>query len=120
MPVTKEPKMMRVNFTAPEELIDQIDQFARERLEDRSTAIRQLIHEGPKSLLTDRVLLQYQRGGMTLRETAARVGLDVNTLIELLMQRGIPVSGEIFADAPNPGSLKQAAKEFVKSRPRQK
>ncbi|MBI3660422.1 hypothetical protein HY230_08135 [Candidatus Acetothermia bacterium] len=119
MPVTKEPKMMRVNFTAPEELIDQIDQFAREHLEDRSTAIRQLIHEGPKSLWTDRVLLQYRRG-MTLRETAARVGLDVNTLIELLMQRGIPVSGEIFADAPNPGSLKQAAKEFVKSRPRQK
>lgn len=118
MPVTKEPKMMRVNFTAPEELIDQVDQFAQERLEDRSTAIRQLIHEGLKSLLIDRALRQYQRGGMTLRETAARVGVEITDLIELLIQRGIPVSGEMIEGEPNPKLLKQSAMELVKPRSR--
>ena len=120
MPVTKEPKMMRVNFTAPEELIDQVDQFARERLEDRSTAIRQLVQEGLKSFLIDRVLRQYQRGGMTLRETATRVGVEVNELIELLIERGIPVSGEMVEDEPKIKLLRQSAKELVRPRARQK
>jgi predicted HTH domain antitoxin len=113
MPVTKEPKMVRVTFTAPEDLIDQVDQFAQERLEDRSTAIRQLIHEGLKTLLIDRVLQQYQRGGMTLREAAGRVGLGLNELIELFMQRGIPVSGEALEQEPDVKLLRQKAKEII-------
>jgi hypothetical protein len=117
MPVTKEPKMMRVNFTAPEELIERVEQFAQERLEDRSTAIRQLIHEGLKSLLIDRVLQRYQRGGMTLREAASRGGIDVNELIDLLIQRGIPVSGEAReAETPDVKLLRQKSKGLINQR----
>jgi hypothetical protein len=118
MPITKEPKMMRVNFTAPEELIDQVDQFAKERLEDRSTAIRQLVHEGLMSLLIDRLLRQFQRGGMTLRETAARAGVETSELIDLLIQRGIPVSGEVLEGEPNPKVLKQWGAKLLKSQSR--
>lgn len=115
MPVTKEAEMVRVNFTAPKELIERVDQFAQERLEDRSTAIRQLVQEGLKALLTDKVLGQLQRGGLTLREAAARLGIDLWELMDLLQQRGIPASGADRPEGPDVKFLRKKAKELIKS-----
>lgn len=114
MPVTKEPKMVRVNFTAPKELIERVDQFAQERLEDRSTAVRQLIQEGLKALLLDKVSEQYRRGGMTLREASARLGLDLWELMDLLRQRGIMVSEADREEELDVKLLWQKAKELIR------
>jgi len=106
--------MVRVNFTAPKELIERVDQFARERLEDRSTAIRQLVQEGLRAVLTERVVEQYRRGGLTLREAAARLGLDLWEFQDLLRQIGVPLSGADGEESPNAQLLQEKAKEFVK------
>lgn len=93
MPATKEPKLVRVNVTVPEDLLERVEQFAKERLEDRSTAIRQLILEGWKAMIAPQVLRQYERGVLTKRQAAARLGVDIWELHELLSQHGIPASG---------------------------
>ncbi|HID30000.1 MAG TPA: hypothetical protein EYP19_08350, partial [Desulfobacterales bacterium] len=108
-PVTKEPKMVRVNFTAPKELIERVEQFAQERLEDRSTAIRQLVQEGLKALLTDKVLEQFQRGGLSLREASARLGIDLREFQDLLRQREIPASGVDRPEGPDVKLLRKKA-----------
>jgi len=113
MPVTKEAQMVRVNFTAPKDLIERVEQFAKERLEDRSTAIRQLVQEGLKALMTDKVLEQFQRGGLTLREASARLGIDLWELIALLQQRGIPVSDIEREGGPDVKLLRKKAKELI-------
>ncbi len=114
MPVTKEAEMVRVNFTAPKELIERVDQFAQERLEDRSTAIRQLVQEGLKALLIDKVLEQFQRGGLTLREASARLGIDLWEFMALLQRRGIPVSDVDREEGPDVKPLRKKAKELIK------
>lgn len=112
MPVTKEAEMVRVNFTAPKELIERVDQFAHERLEDRSTAIRQLVQEGLKALMTDKVLEQFRRGGLTLREAAARLGVDLWEIQDLLRQRGISISGA-DREGPDVKLLREKAEELI-------
>lgn len=113
MPVTKGPKMVRVNFTAPKELIERVDEFAQERLEDRSTAIRQLVQEGLKALMTDKVLEQFRRGRLTLREAAARLGMDLWEFQDLLQQRGIPLSGADRPEGPDVKLLRKKAEEPI-------
>jgi len=93
MPATKEPKLVRVNVTVPQELLERVEQFAQERLEDRSTAIRQLIMAGWKAMIAPQVIRQYERGVLTQRQAAARLGVDIWELRELLAQHGIPASG---------------------------
>ena len=105
--------MVRVNFTAPKELIERVEQFAQERLEDRSTAIRQLVQEGLKALLTDKVLDQFQRGGLTLREASARLGIDLWEFQDLLRQRGIPASGADRPEGPDVKLLRKKAEELI-------
>ncbi|MFQ5811728.1 MAG: UPF0175 family protein [Anaerolineae bacterium] len=112
MPKTGGAKMVRVNFTAPPELIERVDQFAEERLEDRSTAIRQLVQAGLKALLTDRVLAQFQRGGLTLREAAARLGVDLWEFQDLLRERGLPVDSS--TEVSDPDLLQQKAQELTR------
>lgn len=106
--------MVRVNFTAPKELIERVDRFAQERLEDCSTAIRQLVQEGLKALLADKVLEQFQRGGLTLREAAARLGVDLWEFQDLLRQRGISASGTDRPEGPDVKLLQEKAKELIR------
>ena len=52
----KMEKAVRVNTTLYPELLKRIDFYAEQRLEDRSTAIRQLISEGLKTELKAKVI----------------------------------------------------------------
>ena len=51
--------------------------FAVVRLEDRSTAIRQLVDQALRDLSKREALQAYQQGRLTLRELAGTLRLDV-------------------------------------------
>ncbi len=68
---------VRINATLDADLLARIDAFAAGRLEDRSTAIRQLVDQALRDLSKREALQAYQQGRLTLRELARTLRLDV-------------------------------------------
>ncbi len=62
------------------------------RLEDRSTAIRQLVDQALRDLTTREALQVYQQGRMTLRDFARSLRLDVWAAQDLLSVHGVAVA----------------------------
>ena len=85
-------KTVRINATLDEDLLARIDTFAAARLEDRSTAIRQLIDQALRDLTKREVLQAYRDGRMTLRELARALRLDIWAAQDLLAAEGVAVA----------------------------
>ena len=63
-------KAVRVNTTLHPGLLKRIEFYTRQRLEDRSTTIRQLIAEGLKTELKAEVIGSLKEKNLTVREAA--------------------------------------------------
>lgn len=85
-------KTVRINATLDEDLLARIDAFAAARLEDRSTAIRQLVDQALRDLAKHDALRSYQAGRITLRELALALRLDVWAAQDLLAAEGVAVA----------------------------
>lgn len=85
-------KTIRVNTTLNVPLLEKIDQFAQENLEDRSTAVRQLIAKGLFALQEEKILNSFKKGLVTVREAASLLGLSYWELNELLEKKNIPLT----------------------------
>lgn len=85
-------KTVRVNATLDEDLLARIDAFAAAHLEDRSTAIRQLVDQALRELTKREALQSYAQGRMTLRELASAMRLDVWAAQDLLAAEGVAVA----------------------------
>ena len=83
---------VRINTTLDRELLARIDAFARERLEDRSTAIRQLVDLALRELSKREAIEAYRQGRVTLREFGRALGLDVWKAQDLLLAEGVAVA----------------------------
>jgi len=76
----------------PEDMLKAIELVeSREHIEE-STAIRKLIRTG----LETYVARLYRQGGVTLREAASRLGLDLVETVDVLLDHG--VKGNLDAD----------------------
>ena len=84
-------RMMRVNATLNHELVKKIDAFAHQQLEDRSTAIRQLVAKGLWMEKEEQILRGYQHGRFTLREVGELMGIGYWEVQDLLQRRGVPI-----------------------------
>jgi hypothetical protein len=85
-------RTVRINATLDADLLARIDAFAAARLEDRSTAIRQLVDLALRELNKRDALLSFQDGRMTLRELATALSLDVWAAQDLLAAEGVAVA----------------------------
>jgi len=85
-------KAVRVNATLDAELLARIDAFAASRLEDRSTAIRQLVDLALRELAKRDALAAYAHGRVTLREFARSLTLDIWSAQDLLAVEGVAVA----------------------------
>ena len=83
---------VRVNATLDSDLLARIDAFAAARLEDRSTAIRQLVDLALRELAKQEALDAYRLGRLTLREFARVLALDVWAAQDLLAVEGVAVA----------------------------
>ncbi len=90
----KDKELVRTNILMDRELLDQIEKFAKERSEDRSTAIRQLIN---KALHDQRIELGIKRfqEGASFRKASAIAGLDYWDFQAELDKREIPIMHSI-------------------------
>jgi predicted HTH domain antitoxin len=83
--------MRRVNTTMPESLLKKVDLYSQLNLEDRATAIRQLVSEGLRVKMQQSVLEQYRRGKITLRQGAELLGVTYLEMNDLLRENHIPL-----------------------------
>ena len=87
----------RVNTTMPESLLRKVDLYSELNLEDRATAIRQLVAEGLRIKLQETVLDQYKKGKITLRQGAELLGITYLDMNELLQENHIPLARDVRA-----------------------
>ena len=87
-------ELIRTNILMDKELINEIEEFAKERSEDRSTAIRQLIK---KALHDQRIELAVRRfqEGASFRKALAIAGLDYWDFQAELDKREIPIMDSV-------------------------
>lgn len=85
-------RTVRINATLDEDLLARIDAFASARLEDRSTAIRQLVDQALRDIAKREALQAYEGGRMTLREFARALRLDPWAAQDLLAAEGVAVA----------------------------
>lgn len=85
----------RVNTTMPESLLKRVDFYSQLNLEDRATAIRQLVAEGLRVKLQQTVLEQFRRGKITLRQGAELLGMTYVEMNELLREHHIPLMRDV-------------------------
>ena len=82
-------KVVRVNTTLYPELLKRIDFYAEQRLEDRSTAIRQLIAEGLKNELKARVIESLKKKKLTIREAAELLDAEYWEMQQIMDEEGV-------------------------------
>lgn len=83
---------VRVNATMPSKLLKQLDHYAEQMQEDRSTAIRQLLSKALVEVRKAKVLEAFRLHKLSLREAAEELGVDYWDLQELLEKEGIAVT----------------------------
>ena len=88
-------RVKRVNTTMPESLLRKVDLYSAWNLEDRATAIRQLVAEGLRVKLQQTVLEQYKKGKVTIRQGAELLGITYLEMDELLRENRIPLVSDI-------------------------
>lgn len=82
-------KVERVNTTLYPKQLRRIDFYAEQRLEDRSTAIRQLIAEGLKTELKAKVIASLKEKKLTVREAAELLGVEYWEMQQIMDEEGI-------------------------------
>lgn len=83
---------VRVNATMDEDLLRRVDAYARDRYEDRSTALRQLVDFALRELTKRDALEAYRAGRVTLRDFARGLGLHTWAAHDLLRAEGVEVA----------------------------
>lgn len=83
---------VRINATMPAKILKQVDEFAEEMQEDRSTAIRQLLAKALLEEKRKKIAQEFAIHKLTLREAAEELGVDYWDLQEILEKEGVPVT----------------------------
>jgi len=87
----------RVNTTMPESLLKKVDLYSELNLEDRATAIRQLVAEGLRVKMRETVLDKYRKSQITLRQGAELLGITYLEMNQLLRENHIPLARDARA-----------------------
>lgn len=90
----KNKELVRTNILMDKELLNEIEEFAKERLEDRSTAIRQLIKKALQDQKIELAVKRFQEGA-SFRKAAAIASLDYWDFQAELDKREIPIIDSI-------------------------
>jgi len=84
-------KVVRVNTTLYPNLLKRIDFYAEQKLEDRSTAIRQLIAEGLKKELKTKVIESLKEKKLTIREAAEILDVEYWEMQQIIDEEGVDI-----------------------------
>lgn len=88
-------RMDRVNITVSKPLLEDVDEIARMKLEDRSTTIRQLLHMAIQEERIRMAIDLYKNQRTTLRGAAKLSNLDYWEFQNEMAKRGVPLMSSL-------------------------
>jgi len=84
-------KVNRISLTVPKEILEKSDRIAKEKLEDRSTVMRELLNLGLKQYLLQEALKQYTEGKISMGKAAELANVSVWKFLDEMKDRKIPI-----------------------------
>ena len=84
-------KINRISLTIPQELLDKSEEIAKERSEDRSTIMRELLRMGIKQYLIEKGIMLYLEGKVSLEKAAEISGVSIWKFMDVLREKKIPL-----------------------------
>ncbi|MFA4820472.1 MAG: UPF0175 family protein [Candidatus Aenigmatarchaeota archaeon] len=88
-------KFERVSLTLPGEMLEKSDKIAKERKEDRSTIMRELLSRGLNDYLEKSTIKLYSNGVISLGKASEIAGVSVWKFIDLLKENKVAIKYDI-------------------------
>ena len=82
-------RQQRVSLTVPKKILDEAEKLAKERLEDRSTLMRELLAIGIKQYRENEAVGQYADGKLSLGKAAEHAGVSLWRFMRLLREKNV-------------------------------
>lgn len=89
--MVKKMKLNRISLTIPNELLDKSEKIAKEKSEDRSTVIRELLSLGIKQHMLNEALKLYTDGKVSLEKAAELADVSIWKFLDVLKDKKIPL-----------------------------
>lgn len=84
-------RQQRVSLTLPQKFLEEAENLAKERLEDRSTVIRELLAKGLREHKESEAVKKYSQGRLSLGKAAEYAGVSEWRFIDLLKEKKTPL-----------------------------
>ena len=84
-------KLGRVSLTVPKEILDKSDKIAKEKLEDRSTVMRELLSLGLKQYIMKEAIDQYTEGKISMEKASELADVSIWKFLDIIKERKIPI-----------------------------
>lgn len=84
-------KVDRISLTVPKEILEESDRIAKEKLEDRSTVMRELLNLGLKQYLLREALRQYTEGKISMGKAAEVGNVSIWKFLDEMKDKKIPI-----------------------------
>ncbi|MDI6902727.1 MAG: hypothetical protein QMC77_03240 [Methanocellales archaeon] len=85
--------MSVMSVRIPDDIMEYVSKKAKSMRLDKSSMARMLLVKGVEETKKEEAVEQYKKGKMTLLEAARYVGVDIYTMAEMLIERGVYSSG---------------------------
>lgn len=90
-------KQQRVSLTLPKKILEEAENLAKERLEDRSTVMRELLAKGLREHKESEAVKRYSEGKLSLGKAAESAGVSMWRFIDLLKEKKVPLRYDLDA-----------------------
>ena len=84
-------KLDRISLTVPKEILEKSDKIAKEKLEDRSTVMRELLALGLKQYLIQEALKHYTEGKISMGKAAELADVSIWKFLDEMKEKKIPI-----------------------------
>lgn len=88
-------KQERVSLTVPKEILEKSDKIAKEKLEDRSTVMRELLALGLKQYMIKDAVEQYMNGKVSMEKAAELADVSIWKFLDILKEKKIPITNDL-------------------------
>ena len=88
-------KQERVSLTVPKEILEKSDKIAKEKLEDRSTVMRELLTLGLKQYMIKDAVEQYMNGKVSMEKAAELADVSIWKFLDILIEKKIPITNDL-------------------------
>lgn len=84
-------KLDRISLTVPKEILEKSDKIAKDKLEDRSTVMRELLTLGLKQYLLQEALKEYTEGKVSMGKAAELANVSIWKFLDEMKDKKIPI-----------------------------